>query len=153
MYRADCNDDTILLRSLAIASCCHPPHRTSYPQLSLRVTAPRCTSPMPHHSRARPQRCQAESCPTSVFSPSSPLSVSRVPLVPMCVACCSKLSSDTLSEAVAAVLKNSAEKKRGFVETIELQIALKNYDPNKDKRFSGTVRLPYPPNWERMTTS
>jgi len=57
----------------------------------------------------------------------------------------SKLSSDTLSEAVVAVLKHSVEKKRGFVETIELQIALKNYDPNKDKRFSGTVRLPYPP--------
>ena len=57
----------------------------------------------------------------------------------------SKLSNDTLQEAVAAVLKGSAEKKRGFVETIELQIALKNYDPNKDKRFSGTVRLPVAP--------
>jgi large subunit ribosomal protein L10Ae len=57
----------------------------------------------------------------------------------------SKLSNDTLSEAVAAILKNSEEKKRNFVETIELQIALKNYDPNKDKRFSGTVRLPQAP--------
>lgn len=28
-----------------------------------------------------------------------------------------------------------------FVETVELQISLKNYDPQKDKRFSGTVRL------------
>jgi len=27
------------------------------------------------------------------------------------------------------------------VETVELQIGLKNYDPQKDKRFSGTVRL------------
>jgi len=27
------------------------------------------------------------------------------------------------------------------VETIELQISLKNYDPQKDKRFSGTVKL------------
>jgi len=27
------------------------------------------------------------------------------------------------------------------VETVELQISLKNYDPQKDKRFSGTVRL------------
>jgi len=34
------------------------------------------------------------------------------------------------------------EKGRKFVETIELQIGLKNYDPQKDKRFSGTVRLP-----------
>jgi len=57
----------------------------------------------------------------------------------------SKLSTDTLTEAVAAVLKHSEEKKRGFIETIELQIALKNYDPNKDKRFSGTVRLPIAP--------
>jgi len=57
----------------------------------------------------------------------------------------SKLSNDTLTEAVAAVLSNSKEKKRNFVETIELQIALKNYDPNKDKRFSGTIRLPVAP--------
>lgn len=57
----------------------------------------------------------------------------------------SKLSADTLDEAVVALLKNSQDKKRNFVETIELQIALKNYDPNKDKRFSGTVRLPVAP--------
>jgi len=31
-------------------------------------------------------------------------------------------------------------KKRKFVETIELQIGLKNYDPQRDKRFSGTVK-------------
>ena len=30
---------------------------------------------------------------------------------------------------------------RKFVETVELQIMLKNYDPSKDKRFSGTVKL------------
>jgi large subunit ribosomal protein L10Ae len=57
----------------------------------------------------------------------------------------SKLSSDTLREAVEAILKHSQEKKRGFTETIELQIALKNYDPVKDKRFAGTVRLPIAP--------
>jgi len=57
----------------------------------------------------------------------------------------SKLSAETLAEAVAAVLKNSTDKKRGFTETIELQIALKNYDPVKDKRFSGVVRLPIAP--------
>ena len=32
-------------------------------------------------------------------------------------------------------------KKRNFVETIELQIGLKNYDPQRDKRFSGTVKF------------
>jgi large subunit ribosomal protein L10Ae len=57
----------------------------------------------------------------------------------------SKLSSDTLQEAVDAVLKRSTEKKRGFTESIELQVALKNYDPAKDKRFGGVVRLPLAP--------
>jgi len=57
----------------------------------------------------------------------------------------SKLSSDTLQEAVDAVLKNSLAKKRNFTETIELQVALKNYDAGKDKRFAGVVRLPIAP--------
>jgi len=57
----------------------------------------------------------------------------------------SKLSTDTLTEAVSAILKHSEEKKRKFTETVELQVALKNYDPSKDKRFSGVVRLPLAP--------
>lgn len=32
-------------------------------------------------------------------------------------------------------------KERKFTESIELQIGLKDYDPKKDKRFSGTMRL------------
>lgn len=36
-------------------------------------------------------------------------------------------------------------KTRKFRETIELQVALKDYDPAKDKRFVGTVRLPNVP--------
>jgi len=41
------------------------------------------------------------------------------------------------------VFKYSQEtKKRKFTETVELQVALKNYDPTKDKRFSGSIRLP-----------
>ena len=36
-------------------------------------------------------------------------------------------------------------KKRQFIETVELQIVLKNFDPSRDKRFSGTVRLRHPP--------
>jgi len=55
------------------------------------------------------------------------------------------LSTEALAEAITAILKHSTEKKRKFVETIELQVALKNYDPNKDKRFSGTLRLPIAP--------
>jgi large subunit ribosomal protein L10Ae len=58
----------------------------------------------------------------------------------------SKISSDTLTEAVEALFKYSnTTKKRNFVETVELQIALKNYDPNKDKRFAGQIRLPFVP--------
>lgn len=37
------------------------------------------------------------------------------------------------------------EKKRNFNETVELQIGLKNYDPQRDKRFSGTIKLPTVP--------
>jgi large subunit ribosomal protein L10Ae len=59
----------------------------------------------------------------------------------------SKLSSDTVHAAVKELLAHSHAKdtKRGFLESVELQIALKNYDLSKDKRFSGSVRLPYIP--------
>ena len=33
-------------------------------------------------------------------------------------------------------------KDRKFVQTVELQVSLKDYDPSKDKRFTGSVRLP-----------
>jgi large subunit ribosomal protein L10Ae len=69
----------------------------------------------------------------------------------------SKLSSDLLDKAVGDILSfsqgetitvNGEEKngkKRNFIETIEAQITLKNYDPVRDKRFSGTFRLPSVP--------
>ncbi|KDO58085.1 hypothetical protein CISIN_1g027063mg [Citrus sinensis] len=58
----------------------------------------------------------------------------------------SKLQSDALREAVSSIVQYSKEtKKRNFTETIELQIGLKNYDPQKDKRFSGSVKLPHIP--------
>ncbi|KAK1668368.1 hypothetical protein QYE76_056527 [Lolium multiflorum] len=57
----------------------------------------------------------------------------------------SKLQSDSLREAITAITSGSREKNRKFVETIELQIGLKNYDPQKDKRFSGSVKLPHIP--------
>merc|ERR1712113_921956 len=58
----------------------------------------------------------------------------------------SKVSKETLFECVAELLKNSNEtKKRKFLETVDLQIGLKNYDPQKDKRFSGTVKLKHVP--------
>ncbi|KAM0992817.1 hypothetical protein ACFX2J_008449 [Malus domestica] len=55
------------------------------------------------------------------------------------------LSSDGLREAISQIKTNSETKKRKFTETVELQIGLKNYDPQKDKRFSGSVRLPHIP--------
>ena len=53
----------------------------------------------------------------------------------------SKVSPDTLYEAVREVLHGNQRKCRKFLETAELQTSLKNYDPQKDKRFPGTVRL------------
>jgi len=43
------------------------------------------------------------------------------------------------------MVEESKEKNRKFTETVELQIGLKNYDPQRDKRFSGTVKLPHLP--------
>ena len=64
----------------------------------------------------------------------------------------SKVSKETLFEGVREVLKYSKEtKQRKFVETIDLQIGLKNYDPQKDKRFSGTVKYVYPNCWGSQT--
>ncbi|XP_029549252.1 60S ribosomal protein L10a isoform X1 [Salmo trutta] len=53
----------------------------------------------------------------------------------------SKVSRDMLYEVVKEVQVGSLAKPRKFTESVELQISLKNYDPQKDKRFSGTVRL------------
>lgn len=69
----------------------------------------------------------------------------------------SKLSSDLVNSSIADILKFSGgetikykgEEKKGkvrkFTETIELQVTLKNYDPSRDKRFSGSFRLPVIP--------
>jgi large subunit ribosomal protein L10Ae len=66
----------------------------------------------------------------------------------------SKINKGLLEDSVEAILDFSAGKKiqhngeekkgkkRKFVETIDLQFGLKNYDPTKDKRFSGTFKLP-----------
>lgn len=69
----------------------------------------------------------------------------------------SKLNSALLEKALEDVLaysrgetvtingKELKGKKRNFTETIEAQITLKNYDPVRDKRFSGTFKLPTVP--------
>ncbi len=55
----------------------------------------------------------------------------------------SKLSMDRLKEIIHKILEE--KKQRKFLESIEMQINLKDYDPQKDKRFSGTVKLPHIP--------
>lgn len=69
----------------------------------------------------------------------------------------SKLNAELISTSIDNLLKYSRGetityknteikgKQRKFVESIELQVTLKNYDPLRDKRFSGTFRLPVIP--------
>merc|ERR1712146_397779 len=57
----------------------------------------------------------------------------------------SKLPADALKANIQSVLDAATAKKRKFVETVELQIVLKNYDTQKDKRFAGSIKLPNVP--------
>lgn len=57
----------------------------------------------------------------------------------------SKISAETLRECVQTILAGSKENPRKFLETVELQIGLKGYDTQRDKRFSGSIRLPHLP--------
>jgi len=69
----------------------------------------------------------------------------------------SKISNETLNGAIEDILKYATGKtiekngdsvkgkQRKFVETIDLQVTLKNYDPRKDKRFNGSFKLPNVP--------
>jgi len=58
----------------------------------------------------------------------------------------SKITVANVRAQVGELLEYSQEtKKRNFLETVELQIGLKNYDPQRDKRFSGTIKLPSVP--------
>ena len=55
-----------------------------------------------------------------------------------------KITNQNVIDAIAE-LRSGKVKDRKFVETVELQISLKDYDPQKDKRFVGSVRLPTVP--------
>ena len=50
----------------------------------------------------------------------------------------SKINSDFLKKTINEMV--TTRKQRKFDETVELQIGLRDYDP--DKRFNGSVRLP-----------
>jgi len=52
------------------------------------------------------------------------------------------LQSEVLKDAISQIVGDAKEKNRKFTETVELQIGLKNYDPQKDKRFSDSVPHP-----------
>merc|ERR1740130_2448368 len=52
----------------------------------------------------------------------------------------SKITNALVLESIKEMREGS--KARKFTQTVELQIALKDYDPQKDKRFVGSVRLP-----------
>jgi large subunit ribosomal protein L10Ae len=57
----------------------------------------------------------------------------------------SKLNPQLLASAIESILAEShkdGKPKRKFAESIDLQLLLKNYDTAKDKRFSGSVKLP-----------
>ncbi|MCL7029884.1 hypothetical protein MKW94_008951, partial [Papaver nudicaule] len=44
-----------------------------------------------------------------------------------------------LKEAIAQICADAKDKNRKHTETIKLQIGFKNYDPQKQKRFSGST--------------
>lgn len=52
----------------------------------------------------------------------------------------SKVNDKDLLECIAKMRAKTKERK--FTQTVELQVSLKDYDPQKDKRFVGTVVLP-----------
>jgi len=52
----------------------------------------------------------------------------------------SKVTNAWMLECINKMREGSKERK--FLQTVELQVSLKDYDPQKDKRFVGSVRLP-----------
>jgi len=55
----------------------------------------------------------------------------------------SKIPSEFLKKSIHDML--TTKKQRKFKETVELQIGLRDYDPEKDKRFVGAIKLPFTP--------
>ncbi|MES1922047.1 60S ribosomal protein L10A, variant 2 [Bonamia ostreae] len=56
----------------------------------------------------------------------------------------STISNDTISKAITEITEYAkTTKPRNFLETIEFQFALKNFDPSRDRRIVGSVQLPH----------
>merc|ERR1711948_166678 len=56
-----------------------------------------------------------------------------------------KLNIENLKKGITQIIDGSKEKERKFLETVELQIGLKDCDTQRDKRFAGTIKLPHVP--------
>ena len=54
----------------------------------------------------------------------------------------SKINTEFMKKTIKEMIEKKGEKKRKWVESVELQIGLRDYDPEKDKRFTGSIRLP-----------
>ena len=54
----------------------------------------------------------------------------------------SKLSTEQITEAIQAALKD--RKKRKFVESLDFQVMLRDYNPNTEKRFNSATTLNHP---------
>ena len=54
----------------------------------------------------------------------------------------SKLSTEQITDAIQTALKE--RKKRKFVESLDFQVMLRDFDPNKDKRFNSATTLNHP---------
>ncbi|KAH9377722.1 hypothetical protein HPB48_013478 [Haemaphysalis longicornis] len=57
----------------------------------------------------------------------------------------SRINTEKLLSCIAAVVAASKRKPRKFVETVQLLIVLKKWDPRKDGRFYGPVKVHYAP--------
>merc|ERR1719240_2310890 len=55
----------------------------------------------------------------------------------------SKITNQLVLDCIADMQKKNKERK--VQQTVELQVSLKDYDPQKDKRFAGTVKLAHVP--------
>jgi large subunit ribosomal protein L10Ae len=55
----------------------------------------------------------------------------------------SKITNQLALECIKTMKDKTKERK--FKQTVELQVGIKDYDPQKDKRFAGTVTLPNVP--------
>ncbi|GCA62498.1 ribosomal protein L1 [Kipferlia bialata] len=58
----------------------------------------------------------------------------------------SRINAQVMEEAIKGMLAHAkGENKRNFLESVEIQIGLKGVNPQRDRRFNATVKLPNNP--------